>query len=196
MATTYKGLSLPVTSEVGWQTIINDNTVELADRIAAPSWLPAETGLNQAGSGPSTIGAFPNQVRFHSLVNGATTGAYWIFQVPIIDNVAYTGFTARPMWYPSASDAVAHTVRWQIDAKQIQNALNIGGAGIVVPWTGISAVRSANVTVLETGQASTGMTFNAALPGLLRFAVSRIGGDALDTYVGDVQLLGVQVDYF
>jgi hypothetical protein len=192
MGTNYKGLYLPVTSEVGWQTLINDNFSTLID-LAGTQYLPAAVGLNEAGTAPSVGGTFPNQYRVHVLPNGSTAGVQWVFC--LFHAAATSTFTVRPFWQPQTTDATAHSVRWQMSVKRFDTTGTttggVNGVGTVQEWTGDSAVHSGAITYLETGLATT-VTVPPNCP--VRLAVSRLGGDALDTHVGDINLHGVIVE--
>jgi hypothetical protein len=122
--------------------------------------------------------------------DGATSGAYWNFLVPA-DYTSGT-LTFQLSWTPSATDAVAHTVRWSVTAKAIGGGTTITTAGTTTAWTGDSAARTINVTVAETSQ-DTGVTPSAG--NRFRLEIQRIGANAADTYVGAVRLIGVTVFY-
>jgi hypothetical protein len=191
MGTTYKGLYLPSTSETAWTASINANFTTIADGLKADIFLPAATGINQAGSPASTISTFPNQISYHSLVNAATNGATWVMSLPLDCSA---GVVARPVWFPSATDASAHAVRWSFDLRRL-DAVDIGGGpSDTVAWTGGATARVVNKGVIdEVAGTSTALTLVAG--SVLRVSISRIGADALDTYVGNVQLLGLTIGY-
>jgi hypothetical protein len=136
------------------------------------------------------IGTPPNAVDAVSLADGVLGGAYCNFNMPV--DVITGTVTIRPQWAPGATDGVAHTVRWQMNIR-ILTAADVTAAGTTVAWTGVSAARTVNVEVLETGQASTGVS--PAANDRIRIELQRDGAHANDTYVGAVQLLGVRIDY-
>jgi hypothetical protein len=136
------------------------------------------------------MGTPPNVVDGIALVNGVTSGAYFNFIMPV--DVITGTVTVRPIWVPSATDGTAHTVRWQMNI-QIITASDVTATGTTVAWTGVSAARTVNVEVMETGQASTGVSPVAA--DRVRLEIQRDGAHANDTYVGDVYLIGVRLDY-
>jgi hypothetical protein len=136
------------------------------------------------------LGTPPNAIDGVQLADALTSGAYCNFIMPV--DVTTGLVTVRPVWVPNATDGVAHTVRWQMNIKII-SAADVTAAGTSVAWTGVSAARTINVEVLETGQASTGVS--PAANDRVRLEVQRIGGDAADTYVGAVNLIGIRVDY-
>jgi hypothetical protein len=136
------------------------------------------------------LGTPPNAVDGVQLADGLTSGAYCNFIMPV-DVIAGT-VTIRPIWAPGATDGTAHTVRWQMNIK-VLNAADVTAAGTTVAWTGVSAARTVNVEVLETGQASTGVS--PAADDRIRLEIQRDGAHANDTYVGAVNLIGVRVDY-
>jgi hypothetical protein len=136
------------------------------------------------------IGTPPNAVDAVSLADGILSGGYCNFNMPV-DVIAGT-VTIRPQWAPGATDGTAHTVRWQMNIRIVTGA-DVTAAGTTVAWTGVSAARTVNVEVLETGQASTGVS--PAANDRIRLEIQRDGAHANDTYVGAVQLLGICINY-
>jgi hypothetical protein len=136
------------------------------------------------------LGSPPNAVDGVQLADALTSGAYCNFVMPV--DVITGTVTIRPVWVPNATDAVAHTVKWQMNIRII-SAADVTAAGTSVAWTGDSAARTVNVEVLETGQASTGVS--PAANDRMRLEIQRVGADAADTYVGAVNLIGVRIDY-
>jgi hypothetical protein len=136
------------------------------------------------------LGTPPNAVDGVSLANAITSGAYCNFIMPV--DVITGTLTIRPIWVPSATDGTAHTVQWQMNIKII-SAADVTATGTSVAWTGVSAARTVNVEVLETGQVSTGVS--PAASDRVRLEIQRIGGSGSDTYVGDVYLVGLRIDY-
>jgi hypothetical protein len=136
------------------------------------------------------LGTPPNAIDGVQLADGLTSGAYCNFIMPV--DVITGTVTVRPMWAPGATDGTAHTVRWQMNIK-VLNAADVTAAGTTVTWTGVSAARTVNVEVLETGQVSTGVSPVAG--DRVRLEIQRLGADGADTYVGAVNLLGVRIDY-
>jgi hypothetical protein len=136
------------------------------------------------------LGTPPNAIDGVQLADGLTSGAYCNFTMPV--DVITGTVTVRPMWAPGATDGTAHTVRWQMNIK-VLNAGDVTAAGTTVTWTGVSATRTVNVEVLETGQVSTGVSPVAG--DRVRLEIQRLGADGADTYVGAVNLLGVRIDY-
>jgi len=191
MGTTYKGIYLPDVDETGWGTLVNANWTLLADaHVTARSfYLPIMESIG--GSGQANVGGtFPSAVPGQSLTDGGTVGAYWSFMMP--QDTSTATILVRPVWVPSLTDASAHSVRWSMDLKVLVSQ-DVSTAGTVVSWTGTAAARTNNIVVLENGQASTGVS--PAAGNIVRFNLSRVGGDAADTYVGTVHLLGVRIDY-
>jgi hypothetical protein len=135
------------------------------------------------------LGIPPNAVDGVSLANGLTSGAYCNFIMPV--DVTTGTITVRPIWVPSATDGTAHTVRWQMNTKII-SATDVTAAGTSTPWTGDSATRTINVEVLETGGTS---GISPAANDRVRLEIQRVGADGADTYVGDVYLIGLRIDY-
>jgi hypothetical protein len=125
-----------------------------------------------------------------ALADAATQGAFSVFQMP--SDSTGVAFTVRPVWSPGATDSSAHTVRWQFNSKVIVGA-DITAAGTVITFTGVSATRTVSVPVLETGASSGAVT--PAAGAWVRLEIQRLGSDGNDTYVGVVNLIGVQIDY-
>lgn len=150
---------------------------------------PTECTLD--GATLASIGASPDQTRVVAYADAATQGAYWTFEVP--DDWDSGVISAGIFWAPGATDAVAHTVRWQFVAKMIDSASTVTNPGTTTTFTGNSGTRTVNVVVQESGS-STGVTPSAGSR-LFRLEVRRIGADAADTYVGTVNLIGVLVTY-
>jgi hypothetical protein len=148
-----------------------------------------EFGLD--GAIAAVLGTQANGLhRVINLIDGITSGAFCSFMMPT--DAATGTITIRPSWVPSASDATPHTVRWQMRILILSGA-TITNAATAVPWTGVSAARTVNVEVLETGSASTGVT--PAAGDRVWVEIQRVGGDGLDTYVGNVYLKGLRIDY-
>ena len=143
--------------------------------------------------GTSTIinvGASPNLSRAVNYPNAATSGAFWTFQVPT--DWASGVLSIAPIWTPAATDAVAHTVRWSVTAKNIGTGTDVTAAGTTNAWTGASAARTVNIMVVDTAQNS----ITPASAGIrVMLELQRIGADAADTYVGAVRLHAVLVSY-
>lgn len=154
-------------------------------------YLPAAIGTPQVGA-LASLGTYPNILRVTTLADAINTnGMFWHFTVP--DDWASGSLTIRPIWVPGSTDAVAHTVRWQFDAKALAASVDVTAAGTTVTWTGDSAARTANQIVYDTPTDTT-VTPSAAGE-VFRFAITRLGSDGADTYVGVVNLAGVLVSY-
>jgi hypothetical protein len=154
-------------------------------------FIPAKNMTADAGT-PGTIGAVPDKTDIIALANAATQGAYFDIAMP---SDAITGTVAiQPIWVAETTDGTAHTVRWDMTLRILDhNSNNWTTAGTTVAWTGVSGARTANFGVHESGQVTTGVS--PAATDIVRCEVRRIGADALDTYVGVVNLAGVRVVY-
>jgi hypothetical protein len=149
----------------------------------------ADAGLD--GSVLQLWGAAPDATRIVTLANAATQGAFWQFLVPA--DWASGVISVQPIWIPSATDGTAHTVRWSMVAASLAAGINSGVAGTTVAWTGSSAARTQGVVVADT-LTSTTLT-PAAAGDLMRVNLRRVGADGADTYVGDVDLVGLVISY-
>jgi hypothetical protein len=160
--------------------------------ITRSMFIPVKGMTADAGT-PGTIGAVPDKTDIIALADAATQGAYFDIFMPEDTNTG-TGITVQPIWVAGTTDAVAHTVRWDMTMRILDhNNNNWTTAGTNIPWTGDSNARVANFGVHESGSASTGMTFTPR--DIIRCEVRRIGANAADTYVGIVNLAGVRVLY-
>ena len=154
-------------------------------------YLPAAISTPQVGA-LASIGTYPNIIRVTTLADAVNTnGAFWHFTVP--DDWASGALTFQPIWVPGSTDGTAHTVRWQYDVKELPDAADVTAAGTTTAWTGASATRTANLIVYDT--ATSGGVTPAAAGNVIRFAVTRLGTDGADTYVGVVNLAGIVVRY-
>lgn len=152
-------------------------------------WLAAhEASLD--GATLIAVGASPNLSAAINYADAATSGAYWSFMVPV--DWASGALSIIACWTPAATDAVAHTVRWTITAKNINSGSDVIAAGTATTFTGASGARTVNIAVNET-TTSTGVTPTAG--GRVLLELQRIGADAADTYVGAVRLTGILVQY-
>jgi hypothetical protein len=116
---------------------------------------------------------------------------FWHFTVP--KDWDSGALTIQPIWVPGSTDATPHTVRWQYDTKELAAAADVTAAGTTVTWTGVSAARTVNQIVYDTATSTT--VTPTAIDNAIRFAVTRLGSDGADTYVGVVNLAGVLVTY-
>jgi len=159
--------------------------------ITRSLYLPAAIGTPQVGA-LASLGTYPNILRVTTLADAVSTnGEFWHFTVPA--DWASGVLTIQPIWVPGSTDGTPHTVRWQYDTKELTAGTDVTAAGTTVTWTGASAARTANQIVLDTATSTT-LTPSAA-NSEIRFAITRLGADGADTYVGVVNLAGVLVTY-
>lgn len=155
-----------------------------------------QAGGEQGGTTPHenpiavALGTLPNQVRAWTLTDAVDSGVNFTFEMPP-NAAAATAFTVRPIWVPGSTDAVSHAVAWRMSTKII-TASDVTAAGTVDTHTGDSAARTANTTVREAGKT---VAITPSAGDVIRVSLSRDGAAAADTYVGDVHLLAVQIDY-
>jgi hypothetical protein len=153
-------------------------------------------GGEQGGTAPRglpigvDIGSLPNQVSGVTLADAFDSGVNCKFMMPIDASTATV--TVRPIWSAGATDGVSHAVAWRMNVKILTGA-DVTAAGTSIAWTGASAARTVNVQVVEPGQATTAVT--PAAGEIIRIALSRDGAAAADSYVGDVNLLYIRIDY-
>jgi hypothetical protein len=134
-----------------------------------------------------------NLVRALALADGATQGGVWSLIVPY--DWKSGNLSVIPYWLPGSTDASSHAVRWQTAIRLLNSGQNYtsGGTQNTAPATGAAAARTANVLVIDS-TLDTGAT-PAGTQRLVMLSVHRLGGDAADTYVGTVNLVGVRVIY-
>jgi hypothetical protein len=152
-------------------------------------WLPAHIALLDTAT-LVTLGVSPNTIEAVAYADAATQGATWNFTMPI--DWAAGIITATPYWDPGATDAVAHTVRWSYSARMIQSGVSVISAGTTTAWTGTSSTQTANQLFIDK---ATDVGITPKPIGVVRLEVQRIGADALDTYVGVVNLIGILISY-
>jgi hypothetical protein len=79
-----------------------------------------------------------------------------------------------------------------MSVKAIGAGSDITAAGTTVAFTGSSAARTASVIVVESAQQ---LLASVSSGDIIRLNIRRIGADAADTYVGNVNILGWFYDY-
>jgi hypothetical protein len=157
--------------------------------IVRSFFLPAREAGVDGTSTLINVGASPSLSLAVNYPDAATSGAFWTFTVPA--DLSGPALTIQPLWTPAATDATAHTVRWQLSTKVLATGSDVTAAGTTTAFTGVSAARTLNILVTDTAQA----TVACALNDRIRLSLQRLGADALDTYVGAVRLLGIFVTY-
>lgn len=170
-------------------SLVGHGPADHADRTQTIMLSPNAASLD--GATLIAVGASPQLSPAINYADAATSGAYWIVTLP--DYAGGVAVNIRPLWTPAATDAVAHTVRWSVTAKEMASASDITAAGTTTAFTGTSAARTVNIAVTENAQ-STGVTPAAGAP-RMRIELQRIGADAADTYVGAVRLFALLVEY-
>jgi hypothetical protein len=158
--------------------------------ITRSLYLPAAIGTPQVGA-LASLGTYPNILRVTTLADAVSTnGMFWHFTTP--DDWSSV-LSVQPIWVPGSTDGVAHTVRWQFDAKELTAGTDVTAAGTTTAWTGASATRTANQIVFDTATAIGITPSGPNVP--QRFAITRLGADGADTYVGVVNLAGLLITY-
>jgi hypothetical protein len=132
-------------------------------------------------------GAFGQRTDSIGLPDAATNGVSCVVQIPM-DSTSQA-IKVRPVWAPSSSSSGA--IRWSLKVQNIINS-DITASPTAVNFTGVNNSFTVNSPVLEDGVLSN-TAINAG--GLVRIGIYRLGGDALDTYAGIANLLGLQIDY-
>lgn len=152
-------------------------------------FVPADWTLDSGTA--VTIGAVPNAIPSTNLANAATQGFYLPFRVP--DDWASGAINATILYSPTATDAVAHTIRWQFVTKEvIAGTTDLTAAGTTSAWTGAAIARTLNLEYAETIHAVLTPT---AAGNLVQLNVRRLGSDAANTYTGAVRVIGVVISY-
>lgn len=136
----------------------------------------------------AVIGSLGHRTEVIPFAHGVTSGASTTFLVPADS----TGgpLTVRPIWAPSVTAVGTYSAVWQIDVKSIVGT-DITSAGTITSWTGNSSTCTINQSILETGISTPSFVANT----LLRLELQRLGANGSDTYTGNANLVGVQVDY-
>lgn len=155
-------------------------------------YIPTEAMALDSGT-RGNLGTAPDNTEIITLADAATQGVVFGFAIPG-DWVAASAVTLQNIyWAPSATDGTAHTVRWSVDAKHVPSLTDITAAGTTNAFTGPSSAKTANQLQIEApGQ---GLGTPAAAGDYLRINLRRLGSDGADTYVGNVQLVGVRIQY-
>jgi hypothetical protein len=164
--------------------IRNDATI--TTDTPAPIVVQASSMTLDGPSRYTILGSAGNHTTAIGLPHGSTMGASMLVQMP---KVAAAGtMRIRPIWAPAASSSGA--VQWNVVVSTVGNGA-ISTAGTSTPFTGDSDDFTVDVPVTETG------CLVAAVPEgtWLRIGVQRLGADASDTYTGQANLLGLQIDY-
>ncbi len=194
MGTTINGIYIPAVGETAWGALINAGLTNLANgRITARSlFLPASQGMR--GTAPQNgevLGVAPSTIIIHQLLDSVTTTVTWMFKMP--SNAATGAVVVRPVWAAAANDGTSHAVRWLMDVRApvTMGTTDVTVAGTQTGWPGDSAIRTANIANLETGQSTASMSAGV----YFRLNLQRNGAHAADTFVGTVYLIGVQLDY-
>ena len=153
--------------------------------------LRAEDATLGTGTAFLTVGSGLNISRTVEYSDAASEDAAWTFLVP--SDYASGAISVQPIWTPSATDGTPHTVRWVYTSKTISNGGDYTAAGTAVTWTGASAARTINLLVFDT---NTSTTITPSGPEVMfSLNVQRLGSDGADTYVGNVRLHGLLVNY-
>lgn len=170
------------------------------DRITTRSiWLPVDglSGfIDAAATALATTGsASPDLMTFATLADGATEGAYWKLFIP--KDWASGGITAIIHYAPAATDANAtHTIRWQTRvAEFVDGTTDYAVAETSAQFTGDAKARTTRVYYKEQAVALGGGYTPSAAGVIGKVAVYRIGANAADTYVGNVRLIGLELQY-
>lgn len=131
---------------------------------------------------------YGGSLKGYTLVDANTRAAYgMMIQVPA--EMFFGQITIRPAWVAQSTDAANHAVRWIIySAKLISGSAN--GANSETQFTGNAIAHTADYYYEETGASI------LVSPGdVIKLGIGRVGGAGADSYVGDVALVGVRVDY-
>jgi hypothetical protein len=152
--------------------------------------IPLTAMTPESGASATTLGSGTNAMDAVTLHDALSEGVMFSFSVP--SDWASGALTYTTLWAPSATDAVSHTVRWTADVIELTAGTDVTAAGTTTGVTGTSAARTANLMVI--GDTRTLLTPSVA-GSFVRANLRRNGGHSNDTYVGDVNLLGIRLDY-
>ena len=138
--------------------------------------------------GRTALGSVGQTTLVVALPNGSTNGVSCSFEVPS-DGIDGHAMVVRPIWAPGST--ASGSVRWEYTLQR--DGLDITDVPTPIGFTGDSASWTINVVSKETGGSSGSIV---STPGCwYRLALRRLGGDAVDTYSGVVNLIGIQIDY-
>lgn len=94
-------------------------------------------------------------------------------------------------WVPAATVA-SSAVRWSANYLWVAVGGDISAAGTTAAFTGASSAHTVNLVYAESAQT---IATGEAASRMLRFSLSRVGGNAADTYTNDAQLIGILFSY-
>lgn len=162
----------------------------LHDNITRSFDISMQEATNDGGT-LAVVGTVPSAIAGIRLDDGVTDGFYFSRHVPS-DAVAGQPLTITIFWVPVATDAGSNAVRWSVEAAAIAAGTDATAAGTTTAFTGSAAARTANITVVET----TTQILAAVNAGeMVKVNVRRLGADAADTYVGNLWVIGVRLNY-
>lgn len=164
----------------------HDNTAH-TDRTRTV-WIPASQ-WNLDGATRVTRGTLPNGYDAIQLDNAVTEGAYILFQMP---EDATANQTPSFLLYFTGDGSAAADVRVQTNILTV----NPLGGDLVAAGTTEAATFEISGTADAGDFPLTAFNGGTASQGhFVRVHVSRVGGDAADTYTGAVFFLGAELDY-
>jgi len=159
-------------------------------------WIPpGQIYNNTTPAVPNLVGSPPDPYLYLAMADGATSGIAFMTQVP--KDCSITSLMTFNTWYRAdATDGTSHAIRWRrMILELIPGTTLITATGIgPTDFSGISRTRVADVVYQETASTLiTGVPIAVGDP--IRCSLERIGGDAADTYVGGIRILGIQINY-
>ena len=128
-----------------------------------------------------------------SLANGSTQGVENHFGLPT-DIAAGSSLSVSVVWRAAGTDASAHSVVWTVNAKSLISGASTTATGTTTQWTGSSGARTIGDLVVEPSQqilSSVGLYSQE----IIRLNISRVGGDAADTYNTTAGFMGAWIVY-
>jgi hypothetical protein len=123
------------------------------------------------------------------LADGSVQRVFGAFFLVPMDASSST-LTVRPAWTARATDSSSHSVRWVVYYSVMTDGASSGSSMTSAAFMSPAKAHTANYFYLEDGT-----TITASAGSIVKLAVERTGNDWADTYIGDVALLGLRVDY-
>jgi len=162
-----------------------DPTVQ-PEQAPPPVVNPASTMFLDGQTRYTMLGTGDNRVTAIGLPHGSTMGAQLMVQIP--QRAANGVMRVRPVWVPSAT--ASGTIKWRISTRVVDTATSIISDGALV-YDSTTGDFEVNVPQTEVGVVIAAVAVGA----WLRLNVRRLGDDPGDTYAGQVNLIGIQIDY-
>jgi hypothetical protein len=143
-----------------------------------------------------TLGTAPNILSVIKLEDGDTQYASAAL-VTIPADLATTSVSVVPVWAPAVTDTWAFAkIRWSLTHKVLQHyptPTDATAAGTTTVWSGYYCGNNCTANYVQEYDGYTITGINAG--DTVMFSIARLGADAADTFVGDINLIGVRIEY-